>query len=54
MDMEVKIGSEVKIDCPELILGANCSIGIPEEENLSPAPKSLKSAAPDWNLARAV
>ncbi|MCR4423982.1 MAG: DapH/DapD/GlmU-related protein [candidate division WOR-3 bacterium] len=41
MDMEVKIGSEVKIDCPELILGANCSIGIPEEENLSPAPKVL-------------
>lgn len=34
MDMEIKVGSEVTIDCPNLQLGENCTIGIPEPENV--------------------
>lgn len=41
MDMEVKIGPDVQIDCPELILSENCSIGIPLPEDLNHSSKVL-------------
>lgn len=39
MDMEVKIGAEVRIDCPDLHLSENCTIGIPKPEMVLSAEK---------------